>query len=245
MTLAIALRARGGLVMASDSRMTVADPAHGILATRDFSDKFLQVNRDVGVMTYGLAEPGNRGILRLVAEAAKDRRAFATYPGVVESATPIFRSVWEEFVSESGSPPQGTVAFVVGGYDMVETNQYRVTHFSLAGNFAAEPRDQPVFLSAQWHLSQYLADLLYSQEMTVDTVKELAVLMLTATGEASPGVGGPIQLATVTAATGFRQAHEDEILSVLSRNESRFALLKGCLLRQFLRVREQEEGNDV
>ena len=53
MTLAMALRAYDGLVLATDSRAT-GGPQQSV----DTSEKFLQVNRDVGVMTYGLAVPG-------------------------------------------------------------------------------------------------------------------------------------------------------------------------------------------
>ena len=69
MTLAMALRAIDGLVLAADSRVSGKD------GTADTSEKFMQVNRDIGVMTYGLAQPGNRGISRLEDKVGQNRWA--------------------------------------------------------------------------------------------------------------------------------------------------------------------------
>jgi 20S proteasome alpha/beta subunit len=236
MTLAIALRARDGLVMAADSRMTITQPGQPVPI--DFSDKFLQVNRDVGIMTYGLAVPGFAGMDRLVQEASGRRVDFATYPQIVNEAQAIFQEAWQNFIQTNPIGNGQGVGFIIGGYDMVERNQFRVHSFHSNANFQPTEMIQAAFLAAQWHISQYLADLLYSEQMVVRTVSEVAVMMLTATMEASLGVGGPIQLATVTTSAGFHRVHEEAINDILRRNEVRFARLQEILLREFLAVQE-------
>ena len=59
MTLAFALRGSDGLVLAADSRVTSAE------FTEDTSTKFLQINREIGVVTFGLAVVGFNAINRL------------------------------------------------------------------------------------------------------------------------------------------------------------------------------------
>ena len=91
MTLAMALRAYDGLVLATDSRAT-----GGPRLSVDTSEKFLQVNRDIGVMTYGLAGPGYTGISRLV-EAVKSKREELTYfRPIADAAGDVFRGAYNE-----------------------------------------------------------------------------------------------------------------------------------------------------
>ena len=232
MTLAIAARATNGLVMAADSRMSVVH--EGVTtATMDFSDKFLQINRDVGAMTYGLAIPGFAGISRLIQDGRASRPDFATYAQVVQRAPDIFRSEWEKF-REDHEDVDGLVGFVIGGYDMVETNQFRVHSFVSSDDFVGQENQQPLFLAAQWHLSQYLGDMLYHEHMTVEAVAELVVFMVQATSTISEGVGGPIQLATVTTEAGFQSIHPSEVNNILERNARRYSRIQAIAMDEIL-----------
>ena len=60
MTLAFALRGSNGLVLGADSRVSTAS------GSADTSTKFLQVNREIGILTYGLAEVGYKSINSIV-----------------------------------------------------------------------------------------------------------------------------------------------------------------------------------
>jgi predicted proteasome-type protease len=217
MSLAIALRGYTGLVLAADSRAT--GPA-GI--SEDTSEKFLQINRDTGVLTFGLKDPGYSGITKLV-EATKARR-FESFARITTEAQAIFRTEYQNWLAVADLPPgqvmgPGAVAFVVGGYDAVHSNQFKITAYQ-SPDFAPNPMELPAFLAARWHIAQAVVDFFFYPEMTVDQLARLAVLALMETMTRDPTVGGPIQLATVTWGQGFRKVTEEEILRYIHANQA-------------------------
>ena len=161
----------------------------------------------------------------------------ATYPQVVDRAVELFKAEWKVF-RDAHPDVNGTVGFVVGGYDMVETNQFRVHSFTSEGDFAPKETSQSLFLSAQWHLSQYLGDLFYHEHMTVSSVAELVAFMVQATSSISDGVGGPIQLATVTTESGFQSVHSREVEAILERNALRYADIQRVLMEEVFEMPE-------
>ncbi len=83
MTLAFALRGSNGLVLGADSRVT--SPT----STADTSTKFLQVNREIGILTYGLAEVGYRAINALVDNV----NAYSDFTGATKKRTVHFSEI--------------------------------------------------------------------------------------------------------------------------------------------------------
>jgi 20S proteasome alpha/beta subunit len=227
MTLALALRGADGLVLATDSRVT-----GGAQRSADVSQKFLQVNRDLGVMTYGLAIPGYRGMARLVNEAnPPNQRRLAYFSEISDLAANIFRAEFETWIAgltpEEREPVQGqSVGFILAGYDSNETSQFRILHWS-SPTFESE--DRADVLAAQWHISGFLSKLLYYPEISVAHLKRLAVLCLTETSAVEFSVGGPIQMATVTLAEGFKRIYEQEIQHVLLKNQNYHGSLRATL----------------
>jgi len=235
MTLALAVRAADGLVLATDSRVT-----GGEQRSADVSQKFLQVNRDLGVMTYGLAVPGYRGMTRLVNEAnPPNQRRLAYFSEISALAEEVFRDEYQKWIPELPEANRttiqdGAVGFILGGYDSNETSQFRVLHWSSPG-FQREERAD--ILAAQWHISGFLNKLLYYSEISVAQLKRLAVLCLTETSAVELTVGGPIQMATVTLAEGFKRIYEQEIHQLLLKNQN----CHGCLranLRELILLSE-------
>jgi 20S proteasome alpha/beta subunit len=223
MTLALAMRAADGLVLATDSRVT-----GGEQRSADVSQKFLKVNRDLGVMTYGLAVPGYRGMTRLVNEAnPPNQRRMAYFSEISALAERVFREEYNAWIG-SLSPEERermrsqAVGFILGGYDSNETSQFRVLHWGSPG---FQPEERSDVLAAQWHISGFLSKLLYYQEISVAQLKRLAVLCLTETSAVESTVGGPIQIATVTLAEGFKRIYEQEVHQLLLKNQN----CHGCL----------------
>lgn len=232
MTLALALRGSDGLVLASDSRVTSAE------GREDTSEKFLQVNRDTGVMTYGAAEPGYAGISSLVQETKAQPEDYSTFDTISEAAARIFRSRYESWEEQLELPEldrqQISLGFVLGGYDHVK-NIFRVVRYSAADDFQPnEVRDTPTFAAAQWNIAQFLFDILYYREMTVEQLVDLAVMVLLETQSTEETVGGPIQLATVTLDKGFQRLHEEDIRPIVRRSQPRIARLRSALLSSLL-----------
>lgn len=235
MTLAMALQGSNGLVLSTDSRVSSVevDPATGQpkIITRDTSEKFLQVNRDIGVLTYGLAEPGYSGISRLVEEAKRQR--FPSFQAIENVAQGIFGTEFNSWVTRQPNPQlasQGVVGFILAGYDSVETNQFRVTSFRSSDGFRAEAVVNRTFLAAQFHIAQYLIHKLYYPEMTVEQLKELTVFLMLETMTAETTVGGPIQAATVTLRNGFQRVVEDEIHDLQEKCQAKIQAFRRVLL---------------
>jgi 20S proteasome alpha/beta subunit len=227
MTLALALRAADGLVLATDSRVT-----GGEQRSADISQKFLQVNRDLGVMTYGLAVPGYKGMTRLVDQAnPPNQRRLAYFSEISALAENVFRVEYNTWIGaltaqERQSVQPMAVGFILGGYDSNETSQFRVLHWS-SPTFQCEER--PDVLAAQWQISGFLCKLFYYQEISVAQLKRLAVLCLTETSGVEPTVGGPIQMATVTLAEGFKRIYDQEIHQLLLKNQNCHGSLRSHL----------------
>lgn len=217
MSLAIALRGYSGLVLAADSRATTPTGT-----SEDTSEKFLQINRDTGLLTFGLKEPGYAGITKLV-EVTKAQR-FESFERITAEAQTIFRQEYNNWLQGANLPggiviPPGSLSFVIGGYDAVRSNQFKVSYYQ-SPDFSPGPIGDPAFLGAQWHISQAVINFFFYPEMTVKQLSKLAVLALMETMAINPTVGGPIQLATITWNEGFRKLGEDDILRLYNENQA-------------------------
>jgi hypothetical protein len=225
MSLAIALRGYTGLVLAADSRAT------GPTSSEDTSEKFLQINRDTGVLTFGLKDPGYSGITKLV-EVTKAQR-FESFARITTEGQAIFTAEYQRWLAGANLPAgqvlqQGSVAFLVGGYDAVHSNQFKVTSYN-SPDFAPVKVEMPKLLAARWHIAEAVTALFFYPEMTVNQLASLAVLAVMETMSIDPTVGGPIQLATITWHQGFRKVTEDEILKYIEGNQSTIVGLNRAL----------------
>jgi 20S proteasome alpha/beta subunit len=238
MTLALAMRGADGLVLATDSRVT-----GGPQRSADVSQKFLQVNRDLGVMTYGLAAPGSRGMNRLIDEVnPPNLRRLAYFSEIADLAERIFREEFEAWLAsltpEEREQYQGSsVGFILAGYDSNETSQFRILHWNSP---LFERQERSDVLAAQWHISGFISKLLYYQEMSVSQLKRLAVLCLTETAAVEYTVGGPIQMATVTLAEGFKRIYDQEIQHLLLKNQNYHAGVRANL-RELILLSEPQK----
>lgn len=228
----MALRAADGLVLAADSRVSGGDPG-----SADVSQKFLQVNRDIGILTYGLAIPGERGMRRLIAEVNPPyQRRMAYFSDISDAARTVLKEEYDSWILNLPAEDRPNVrhlrvGFILAGYDSHETNQFIILHLE-SPNFELQVRDD--ILAAQWHIAQYLSSLFYYREMTVDQLKQLIVLLLTETAAVEPTVGGPIQIATVSLSEGFKSLHDEEINRILKGNQDKHSYLKRELRKRFL-----------
>lgn len=234
MTLAFALRASNGLVLGADSRVTKPS------GTADTSTKFLQVNREIGILTYGLAEVGYKAINALVDEvnsysdfSSGAVKRVVHFSEIADHAQKICKNTYDTIVAGyKEKKPDLTdrdlsTGFILAGYDVNETNQFKVYHFANP-NFDFDERTD--IIAAQWHISQFLYQHLYYQEMDVEQLKRLAVFMLIETETIAQSVGGRLKIATVTLEGGFQQLNEKEIQELICENQPRFAKYRRILL---------------
>jgi 20S proteasome alpha/beta subunit len=217
-TLAIALRCADGLVLATDSRVS-----GGPRQSADISEKFLQVNRDVGVMTYGLAVPGYRGIRNLVEEVRQNPSQFATMTAITERAQQVFQSEFDAYLQphrgpDGALPPelQGQgVGYIVGGFDGNDTARFRVMSCYSDSGFEFAEQIRTCLMAAQWPLPVSLLPYVEYPGMSVRHGLRSATMLMILTAAHESTVGGPIHVATVTLEEGFTPLHEREVTALV------------------------------
>ena len=230
MTLVIALRCADGLVMVSDSRMSA-----GSRQSADISQKFLQVNRDVGIMTYGLADPGYRGIRLLVEVVHADPSTFSTMKSIIDSAQQLFPTVHKQFLDslrqEDGALPPGieqeSVGYVMGGYDGNDTAQFRI-HSCSSPDFQFHELSGATLTFAQWPLARWLLQHLEYPGMSVSHGLAIAVMVMIIVSTFEDSVGGPIHIATVMLEQGFSLLNEREVAHLVETVQPSLLALRGA-----------------
>lgn len=238
MTLAFALRGSNGLVLGADSRMSSPE------GTADTSTKFLQINREIGVLTYGLADVGFQTINRLHDEVNRSgtftsgsNQRIVHFSEISKIAEDIMKETFALKLADiqktnpeiSPDHPALATGFILGGFDANETNQFKILHWSTP-DFNSEERADVI--AAQWHISQFLSDHFYYSEMDIEQLKRLAVFMLIETETVSASVGGQLRLATVTLEGGFQRLNENDIQSLICECQPRFAKYRSALLEK-------------
>jgi 20S proteasome alpha/beta subunit len=224
MTLAIAIKALDGLVLATDTRKT------GRGGVADDSDKLMAVNRDIGVLTYGLAEAGHACMTRLIGEV--EGKHLAHFNHIATEAKRIFQEGYDEWAAQHKEKRfRGALGFILGGYDHLESRQFRIVHYELRptpeqplGVITAQIREGQI-LAARWHVAQYFYRKMHYREMTVREVAELCAFLLAETMVVEPMVGGSMELAVVTREKGFENLHAEQVAELLRAAQSRFAAL--------------------
>jgi 20S proteasome alpha/beta subunit len=228
MTLAFVLRCTDGLVMASDSRIT------GGTGSADISEKFLQVNRDIGIMTYGLAVPGYRSIRNLVEEVRGNPGMYPSVATITTRAQTVCQQTFQQFVQQNTPPggvtppsiSNGLVGFIIGGYDGNDTSKFVIYECSSQNNFQFNEQLGNNFIVAQWHLAHWLYPFWGYSGMSVDYGLKVAILMMILTSSFEASVGGSIHIATVTIDQGFDLLHEKDVAKLVNEVQPYLISLK-------------------
>ncbi|RJQ51137.1 MAG: hypothetical protein C4526_10775 [Nitrospiraceae bacterium] len=205
--------------MAADSRVTEGYTLEGP-KTRDDSVKFIQLDRDFGVMTHGIYDIGGRGINALKERVDGQGRRIPGPAEFVSHARDILRDVDNEW---SGRNPDVVrrdkdTGFIIGGFDRRETS---FSVYSLESpEFVPKTVNGNLFMAGQWHIAKFLAARLNNMRTDVNVMKGLAAILIMATAEVDKTVGGPVRIASITGPKGFQWADDDEMKKLLDFNES-------------------------
>ena len=248
MSLAIVLEAIDGLVLAADSRATAGYTLDGP-KTRDTSIKFIQLNSDWGVLTYGLSKIGHTGLSSLKEEVLKDMNHYISLPNILKMSKQIFKKVssdWERKNSEIGRLDKD-VGFILAGYER-DDRAFRVFNFQSPEFTPKSPRNG-CLLAGQWHIAKYLFNRLYTKEMDADRLKDLAAFLLDATMTVEQTVGGAIHLGTITRSGGFRWIIDSELEAIMEKNRAFNKLFQkhfyGALLAVRNHIQKETIGEDI
>ncbi|MBI5575778.1 MAG: hypothetical protein HY896_05385 [Deltaproteobacteria bacterium] len=219
MSLTVALKAAYGLVMAADSRVTEGYTLEGP-KVQDNSVKFIRLDRDWGVQTYGNSNIGSAGIGALRDRIEANASLAASQEGLLEECRAVFKRESEKWSRENpGNHRQDKdVGFVLAGYGKGSAEPV-IVNFQSPG-FLDENMRHGCLLAGQWHIARFFLQRLYIRDARLEKMKELAVLLLNATMKSEKTVGGAIRLAEITPEEGFRWA-TDEDVEALRKNSER------------------------
>ncbi len=255
MTLAVTVVCQDGVVVAADSRTTLAN--HRMLRVgSDFTHKVFESGR-VAVATYGDAFVGGRSIASHMAEFAVAESGRCEHPGptadrLAEFFGDRYAAQMTDDSDDTSPPPVATLGFLVGGYDeggvgeawevvLPERIVERIATTTEGGGAAWRGQSDVITrivrgsdlellermadayqLQAELHALTPLLDActyrIPFDSMNLQDGIDFAVLCIRTTIDVQrltlgpvatlpefswPGVGGPVEIATVTSPGGF------------------------------------------
>jgi predicted proteasome-type protease len=235
LSLTIVLKAADGLVLAADSRMTEGYTLEGP-KTRDDSTKFMRLNDDVGVLTYGLLDIGYAGITSLKKEISRDSNHWLSLSPILNKGKLIFNKASSDWSKKNPEIKRGDkdVGFIISGYERSE-RKFGVFNFQ-SPEFVPNKLQGGCFLAGQWHMAKFFTNKIYNRDMTITVLKDLAFFLLSSTTTVEKTVGGKIHLATITESKGFHWISQDEVDSIAGRHRTYCSIFQKQFHSSLLRV---------
>lgn len=229
MTLLVALKGKGGVVLAADSRATFGDP-RGVTAQNDSQVKVHILSRHVAVAVAGTGEVGAM-VIDLTKKQITDQDGSTaisellrqTARGSYQQWFPSVPPIAPAGVMPGQIPTRPTVDFLVAGY---EGSEARLLSFASGFDFA------PMLHAYGWAVSGvptyalYLLNRLYAADRTVEELTALAVVAITETARQDGKVGGPVNVITISPEDGCQPLDTQTVLSVQTANEGRLQALR-------------------
>jgi 20S proteasome alpha/beta subunit len=232
MSLAVAIEAANGIVLAADSRATFGDP-RGMTAVNDTVQKIFKLSPRTAVAMVGQADVGNTLIQNIMA-------SLAAQPGAnVDQAAEAIRSLGNQFFGQWFGPPQfmmgpsgpvpvprPDVWFLLVGYDA--GGRPKIINMGSTPPFNFSPNMSTTGFAAAGvvPLAIYLLNRLYRRDLDLEIIKDLAAYCIIETASQDGKVGGPIRLAVV---------RRDVETSVLPENECEQIVQRSGRHRETLR----------
>jgi 20S proteasome alpha/beta subunit len=203
MSLAVAIEASNGIVLAADSRATFGDP-RGMTAVNDTVQKIYRLSPRTAVAMVGQAEIGNALIQHMMA-------ALAAQPNAnVDQASETIRALGNQFFGQWFGPPQfmmgpaGPAAvprpdvwYLLVGYDAGGRRKIVSMGSTPPFNFAPNLSTTGFAAAGIVPLAVYLLNRLYRRDLDLEIAKDLAAYCIVETASQDGKVGGPIRLAVV------------------------------------------------
>jgi 20S proteasome alpha/beta subunit len=203
MSLAVAIEAANGIVLAADSRATFGDP-RGMTAVNDTVQKIYKLSPRTAVAMVGQAEIGNALIQHIVAGLAAQPSAN------VDQAAESIRTLGNQFFGQWFGPPQfmmgasGPVSvprpdvwFLLVGHDANGRPKIINMGSTPPFNFAPNLSTTGFAAAGVMPLAVYLLNRLYRRDLDLEITKDLAAYCIVETASQDGKVGGPIRLAVV------------------------------------------------
>jgi hypothetical protein len=222
MTLALAIMATDGIVVAADSRGTVGDP-RGLTAVNDTQQKLFKFGK-CGFVIAGASEVA----LAIIDELGKRQ---LTEPSDIDEGLKALRQA-ADFCDDwyKGIPPANWpgVLFILAGYRSPNGDEAPVPLVYLLNSntrFAPQLANKYPMMAGVPQYAVYLSHRYYDPSISSENAAALAEYLINETASQDPKVGGPVHIALVTP-DGFSKYSEEDVKSLTDRNEELNTRLK-------------------
>jgi 20S proteasome alpha/beta subunit len=236
MSLAVAIEAVNGIVLAADSRATFGDP-RGMTAVNDTVEKIYRPNPRTAVAMVGQAEIGAALIQHITA-------GLAAQPGAnVDAVAESFRIIGNQYFGQwFGQPhfllgplgpvstPRPDVWFLLIGYDAGGQPKILALPSIPPFNFAPNLSTTGFAAAGIVPLAVYLLNRLYRRGLDLEIAKDLAAYCIVETASQDGKVGGPIHLAIVKPNEDTIIPNAAETSAIVQRAEQHRETLRNSFL---------------
>lgn len=231
MTLTVTLQGRDGIVCASDSRGTFGD-ARAVTAQNDTIKKVYLVG-NIAILSAG-GQQGN-----MITEEVNTLVKSESIQGatkVMEKVREVARKKFNEWFptfplfpipGQSSAFMRPSLQLTIAGYD--HENEKDVPRlYSMVSNYDFSPNlhDFGFALGGVVQYALYLLNRLYSVDMSVEGLKNLAAYVVTETATQDGKVGGPVQISVILPKGGAYVLTKDQIDNIVNENRKRSEGLK-------------------
>lgn len=240
MSLAVAIEASDGIVLAADSRATFGDP-RGMTAVNDTVQKIYRLSPRTVIALVGQAETGASLIQNITAGLAAQPSAN------VDQAAESIRTLGNQFFGQWFGPPQfmigpmGPVAvprpdvwFLLVGYSANGQPKIITLGSTPPFNFAPNLSTTGFAASGVVPLAVYLLNRLYRRGLSLEIAKDLAAYCIQETASQDGKVGGPIRLAVARANLDIVILDDAEMAEIIKRADRHRETLRNSFLNPAL-----------
>lgn len=214
MTLVVAMKAQGGIILAADSRGTIGDP-RGLTAINDSQVKVFALGR-CGVAFAGASEMG----ATLLDEWKKKG---LDSPNNIDEAMPaVVKESAQSFDTWFGTIPPDKrpgVVMTLAGYRYTGQQPEAMVYLMISHtNFAPQLFGNNPCLSGVPQYAVYLMHRYYDPSISLEQARLLSEYLISETASQDPKVGGAIRMAEITPDNGYRELTPEEVVEVQQKN---------------------------
>jgi 20S proteasome alpha/beta subunit len=236
MSLAVAIEANEGIVLAADSRATYGDP-RGLTAVNDTVQKIYKLSPRSAIALVGAAETGASLIQHITS-------GLAPQPGSnVDQVAETIRTLGNQYFAQWFGPPQYLMGpagpqptprpdiwFLLVGHSA--NGQPKIISLGSASpfNFAPNLSTTGFATAGVVPLAIYRLNRLYRRNLAIDIAKDLAAYCIAETASQDGKVGGPIRLAVARPNTDIAVLDDAEVGEVMARADRHRESLRNSFL---------------
>lgn len=214
MTLTICIKAKDGVVLASDSR------ASSLLTSNDTVKKLFKLDEHTGI---GIAGDGSLA-MHLFDTISSQLNYRNGITNLAEQLRSLSKQKFEDFFSHQTPEQRPSLAILLVGYNGDQPEIYRLES---SDNFV--PRKNPTGFDCIGIpiIADYLLNRIYEPEVSVEHAAEMAAFCIKETSSQDNRVGGPIQLASFSNTKSYAVFSKEEIGKISEKCDGFRLLHKG------------------